>query len=68
MDTSAKRAARRHLISPGGSGLVASACQQGNVPAQQGAQADPNGELVVPLGAEPDTIDPQKESFVDEVG
>ncbi len=49
-------------------GLVASACQQGTAPQPPSAQADPEGELVVPLGAEPDTIDPQKESFVDEVG
>ncbi len=29
--------------------------------------ADPNGELITNTGSEPDTIDPQKESFVNEV-
>ncbi len=48
-------------------GLVAAACQPGQ---QQpaGAQPDPEGELISPMGGEPDTIDPQVESFVDEVG
>ena len=49
--------------------LVLSACQQA-APAQQQSQseADPNGQITTNTGAEPDTIDPQKESFVDEVG
>ena len=51
-------------------GLLVSACtQQGGGPTTGGAdQADPNGELVSNMGAEPDTIDPQKESFVNEIG
>jgi oligopeptide transport system substrate-binding protein len=31
-------------------------------------EIDPNGELITNVGSEPDTIDPQKESFVDEIG
>jgi oligopeptide transport system substrate-binding protein len=31
-------------------------------------QADPNGELTTNMGSEPDTIDPQVESFVSEIG
>jgi len=46
-------------------GLLATACTQ---PGQQGGPqagaADPNGELTTNTGSEPDTIDPQKESFV----
>ena len=51
-------------------GLVAGACtQQGGGPTTGGGgQADPNGELVANMGSEPDTIDPQKESFVQEIG
>ena len=52
-------------------GLVVSACtQQGGGPSTGGGtdQADPNGELTTRVGGEPDTIDPQKESFVDEIG
>jgi len=51
-------------------GLVAGACtQQGGGPTTGGGgQADPNGELVGNMGSEPDTIDPQKESFVQEIG
>jgi len=49
-------------------GLLATACTQ---PGQQGGPqagaADPNGELTTNTGSEPDTIDPQKESFVNEV-
>src|SRR5438270_14077055 len=49
-------------------GLLVTACQQGG---QQGGgtaagAADPNGELTTNTGSEPDTIDPQKESFVNE--
>ena len=49
--------------------LLVSACQ--GQPGDQGGgssdQADPNGELITNTGGEPDTIDPQKESFVNEV-
>jgi oligopeptide transport system substrate-binding protein len=55
-------------------GLVATACQQGTPgtsPGTSGAtgQADPNGIFVENLGgsSDPDTIDPQKESFVSEI-
>ena len=49
--------------------LVTSACgpqpsTSSNAPADQ---PDPNGELVTNLGAEPDTIDPHKASFVGEI-
>jgi oligopeptide transport system substrate-binding protein len=49
--------------------MIVTACQAGN----QGGNAasseavDPNGELNTNTGGEPDTIDPQKESFVNEV-
>lgn len=47
-------------------GLVAAACQPG--PQQPvGAQPDPDGEIVLAKDGEPDTIDPQVESFVGEV-
>ena len=51
-------------------GLVVSACtQQGGGPTTGGgADADPNGELITNMGSEPDTIDPQVESFVSEIG
>lgn len=50
--------------------LVVAACtQQGSGPnTSAGADADPNGELTTRVAAEPDTIDPQKESFVNEIG
>jgi oligopeptide transport system substrate-binding protein len=49
--------------------LVVAACtQQGGGPTGAGADADPNGELTTRVAAEPDTIDPQKESFVNEIG
>ncbi|MBU6422565.1 MAG: peptide ABC transporter substrate-binding protein [Chloroflexi bacterium] len=53
--------------------LVVTACQSqpaGTTASQSpaGDQADPNGELITNMGAEPDTIDPQKESFVQEIG
>jgi oligopeptide transport system substrate-binding protein len=51
-------------------GLLAAACTgtPGTTnPPPGGAAADPNGELISNAGAEPDTIDPQKESFVNEV-
>ncbi len=51
--------------------LVASACTAapGGAPSGTGAasQADPNGELTINTGSEPDTIDPQKSSFVNEI-
>ena len=31
-------------------------------------QPDPNGELITNIGSEPDTIDPQRESFIGEIG
>jgi oligopeptide transport system substrate-binding protein len=51
-------------------GLVVSACtQQGGGPTTGGpGQADSNGELVTNMGTEPDTVDPQVESFVQEIG
>lgn len=50
--------------------MLVTACSSGTTPpGGQGAadQADPNGELITNTGSEPDTIDPQKESFVNEV-
>jgi oligopeptide transport system substrate-binding protein len=51
-------------------GLLVAACTPGGGgPAPvAGDQADPNGELVTNMGSEPDTIDPQVESFVNEIG
>ena len=48
--------------------MIVSACQAGpgGNPASTAAY-DPNGELNTNTGGEPDTIDPQKESFVNEV-
>ena len=51
-------------------GLVATACTStpGNTTASPAAgNIDPNGELITNTVSEPDTIDPQKESFVNEV-
>ena len=52
-------------------GLLAAACTSTpgtTTPAASAAgDFDPNGELTTNTGAEPDTIDPQKESFVNEV-
>jgi oligopeptide transport system substrate-binding protein len=52
--------------------LLVTACQGGTQPGNTAASAagaiDPNGELTTNTGGEPDTIDPQKESFVAEVG
>ena len=53
-------------------GLIATACTStpGNTTASPGgatAGLDPNGEITTNTGSEPDTIDPQKESFVNEV-
>ena len=49
--------------------LLVSACQSepGGERWTSADQADPNGELITNAGGEPDTIDPQKESFVNEV-
>lgn len=49
--------------------MLVSACssQPGNQGGTPSDQADPNGELISNTGSEPDTIDPQKESFVNEV-
>jgi len=52
-------------------GLIAAACTStpGTTNATPaGAALDPNGEITTNMGSEPDTIDPQKESFVGEVG
>ena len=51
--------------------MVVGACtQQGGGPTTGGGadQADPNGELTTRVGSEPDTIDPQVEEFVNEIG
>ena len=50
--------------------VVVSACtQQGGGPnTSGGAAADPNGEIVTNMGSEPDNIDPQQSSFVQEIG
>src|SRR5689334_5748206 len=51
-------------------GLVATACTStpGNTtPSAATDNLDPNGEITTNTGSEPDTIDPQKESFVNEV-
>ncbi|MDP9276196.1 MAG: peptide ABC transporter substrate-binding protein [Chloroflexota bacterium] len=50
--------------------VVVGACtQQGGGPnTSGGAAADPNGELVTNMGSEPDNIDPQQSSFVQEIG
>ena len=50
--------------------LLVTACQGGqqdNTTASAAGAIDPNGELTTPSGGEPDTIDPQTESFADEV-
>lgn len=50
-------------------GLIATACQPGTTtPTQPASDYDPNGELVTNMGSEPDTIDPHKASFVNEIG
>jgi oligopeptide transport system substrate-binding protein len=53
-------------------GLIATACTSTpgtTTPTSSTAAdaADPNGEITTNTGSEPDTIDPQKESFVNEV-
>ena len=50
--------------------MIVTACQAGNQggnTASNDAAIDPNGVLNTNTGGEPDTIDPQKESFVNEV-
>ncbi|MHB8630605.1 MAG: peptide ABC transporter substrate-binding protein [Candidatus Limnocylindria bacterium] len=50
--------------------MTVTACQAGNTggtAASNAAAIDPNGALNTNTGGEPDTIDPQKESFVNEV-
>ena len=48
--------------------MIVTACSSTNSPTTGNtAAADPNGELNTNTGGEPDTIDPQKESFVNEV-
>jgi len=48
--------------------LIVTACSSTAAPTTGNtAAADPNGELNTNTGGEPDTIDPQKESFVNEV-
>jgi len=46
--------------------LLACACTQ-QLPIASPDPADPNGEIRTSLAAEPDTIDPQRESFPDEI-
>src|SRR5437773_2760136 len=49
--------------------VVIGACtQQGGGGTNATDQADPNGELVTNMGAEPDNIDPQQSQFVQEIG
>ena len=51
-------------------GLVAAACTSApgtTTPSAVGDGVDANGTLTTNAGSEPDTIDPQKESFVNEV-
>ncbi len=48
--------------------MIVTACSTTSSPTTGNtAAADPNGELNTNTGGEPDTIDPQKESFVNEV-
>jgi oligopeptide transport system substrate-binding protein len=47
--------------------LLASACQEAVVPVPSPDPADPDGEITTVLANEPDTIDPQKESFASEI-
>jgi oligopeptide transport system substrate-binding protein len=49
--------------------MVVGACtQQGGGPTSGSDQADPNGEFVTNMAAEPDNIDPQQSQFVQEIG
>src|SRR6267378_2867686 len=51
--------------------VIVGACTQqgGGTPSGNATdQADPNGELVTNMGSEPDNIDPQQSSFVEEIG
>ena len=49
--------------------IVGACTQQGGGPTTGGGsdQADPNGALVTNMGSEPDNIDPQQSSFVEEI-
>ena len=49
--------------------IVGACTQQSGGPTTGGGsdQADPNGELVTNMGSEPDNIDPQQSSFVEEI-
>jgi len=49
--------------------LIVSACQANpGTPSQSGtSNIDPNGAITLNLGTEPNTIDPQKASFVEEI-
>jgi len=50
--------------------MIVTACQAstGGTTPSAAAAVDPNGAFNTNMGSEPDTIDPQKESFVGEVG
>ncbi|HJW49118.1 MAG TPA: ABC transporter substrate-binding protein, partial [Candidatus Limnocylindria bacterium] len=53
--------------------LIVGACTaapsgEGTTTGTTAGQADPNGVLTLNMGSEPDTIDPQKASFVNEIG
>ena len=53
--------------------LIVSACSQaptgtGTTTGTAAGDADPNGVITLNMGSEPDTIDPQKASFVNEIG
>ena len=49
--------------------MVVTACSSASAPTTGNTAAiDPEGQLNTNMGGEPDTIDPQKESFVSEVG
>ena len=53
--------------------LLISACSQapsstGTTTGTAAGDADPNGVITLNMGSEPDTIDPQKASFVNEIG
>ncbi|MDQ6857458.1 MAG: peptide ABC transporter substrate-binding protein [Chloroflexota bacterium] len=47
--------------------LLASACLETTPPVPSPDPADPNGEITTVAAGEPDTIDPQKESFASEI-
>src|SRR5205814_9223549 len=47
--------------------LLVAACEPQLPPLPVPDPVDPNGEITTTIGAEPDTIDPQKESFPSEI-